>query len=68
MYMYIDGWMDDLQFYVLFNNFSDKSGRWADKNKRLSAMESRLQLGRVRLERAGLKPETARSIGQRLTH
>ena len=35
MYMYIDGWMDDLQFYVLFNNFSDKSGKWADKNERL---------------------------------
>ena len=44
-------WMDDLRFYVLFNSISVISGRWADDNERLCAMESRLQLRRFRLER-----------------
>ena len=30
-----DGWMDDLQFYILFNSISVISGRWADDNERL---------------------------------
>ena len=33
------GWMDDLRFYVLFNSVSVISGRWADDNERLCAME-----------------------------
>ena len=45
------GWMDDLQFYVLFNSISVISGRWADGNERLCATEPRLRLGRFRLER-----------------
>ena len=50
-----DGWMDDLQFYVLFNRISVISGRWVDVNERLCAMEPRLRLRRVRLE-WGLNP------------
>ena len=46
-----DGWMDDLRFYVLFNSISVISGRWADDNERLCAMEPRLRLRRFRLER-----------------
>ena len=41
-----DGWMDDLRFYVLFNSISVISGRWADDNERLCAMEHRLRLKR----------------------
>ena len=43
--------MADLRFYVLFNSISVISGRWANDNERLCAMESRLRLRRVRLER-----------------
>ena len=62
-----DGWMDDLRFYVLFNSISVISGRWADDNDRLCAMELRLRLKRSS-PRAGLELTTARSVGQRLTH
>ena len=34
-----DGWMVDLQFYVLFNSISVISGRCLDDNERLCAME-----------------------------
>ena len=44
-------WMDDLWFYVLFNNISVISGRWTDDNERLCATEPRLRLRRFRLER-----------------
>ena len=44
-------WMDDLRFYVLFDSISVISGRWADDNERLCAMEPRLRLRRFRLER-----------------
>ena len=40
----IDGWMDDLQFYVLFNSITVISGRWEVDNERLCAMELRLRL------------------------
>ena len=46
----MDGWMDDLQFYVLFNSISVISGQWVDDNERLCAMEPRLQLRRFRLK------------------
>ena len=46
----MDGWMNDLRFYVLFNSISAISGRLADDNERLCAIESRLRLGRFRLE------------------
>ena len=42
----IDGWMDDLLFYVLFNSISVVSGRCLDDNERLCAMEFRLRLRR----------------------
>ena len=65
--MTLDGWMDDLRFYVLFNSISVISGRWADDNERLCAMEPRLRLKRSSPQ-AGLELTTARSVGQRLTH
>ena len=33
-------WMDDLQFYVLFNSFSVVSGQWEVDNERLCARNS----------------------------
>ena len=47
----LDGWIDDLQFYVLFNNVSVISGRWEVDNERLCAMELHLRLRKFRLER-----------------
>ena len=46
--------MDDLRFYVLFNSISVISGRRADDNERLYAMEPHLRqpLRRFRLERS----------------
>ena len=46
----IEKWMDDLRFYVHFKNISVISGRWADENEWLCAMERRLRLRRFRLE------------------
>ena len=46
----MDGWMDDLRFYVLFNSISVISGRCIDDNERLCAMELRLRLRRFHLE------------------
>ena len=45
-----DGWMDNLQFYILFNSISVISGRWANVNERQCAMEHRLRLRRFRVE------------------
>ena len=39
-------WMDDLQFYILFNTVTVISGRWDNDYERLCAMELRLRLGR----------------------
>ena len=63
----MDVWMDDVQFYVFFNNISVKSGRRLGDNERLCAMYSRLRLERFRRQ-AGLKPGTAKSVGQRLIY
>ena len=38
------GWMNDLRFYVLSNNISVISGRWAGDNEKLTAKEPCLQL------------------------
>ena len=38
---WMDGWVDDLRFYVLFNSISVISGRHLDDNERLCAMELR---------------------------
>ena len=35
----IDGWIDDLQFYVLFNSISVIYGQCSDDNERLCALE-----------------------------
>ena len=63
---WIDGGMDDLRFNVLFNSIPVISGRWADDNERLCAMEPCLRLKRSSPQ-AGLELTTARSVGQRLT-
>ena len=47
---FMDGWMDDLRFYVLFNSISVISGRCLDDNERLCAMELRLRMRRFHLE------------------
>ena len=47
----MDRWMDVLQFDVLFNSILVISGRWADANERLGAMEPRLRLRIFRLKR-----------------
>ena len=52
LWRWMDGWMDDLQFNVLFNSISVISGGWEDDNERLCAMEPRLQLKRFRFERS----------------
>ena len=49
----LNGWMDDLQFYVLFNSISIISGQWEGDNERLCAMEPSLRLERF-LPGAGL--------------
>ena len=38
------GWMDDLQFYILFYSISVISGQCSDDNKRLCSMELLLRL------------------------
>ena len=43
---YEDGWMDDLQFKVLFNSISVISGRYLGDFERLCAFEPRLRLER----------------------
>ena len=35
----MDGWIDDLRFYVLFNSISVISGQWADDNEKLCKMK-----------------------------
>ena len=63
---WMDGWMNDLLFYVLFNSISVIWGRWAGDNERLCAMEPRLRLKRSS-PKVGLQFTTAWSVGQRLT-
>ena len=59
--------MDDLRYNVLFNSISVISGRWADDNERLCAMEPCLRLKKSSPP-ADIELGTARSVGQRLTH
>ena len=47
----MDGWIDDLRFYVLFNSVSVISGQWEVDNKRLCEMELHLRFRRLCLER-----------------
>ena len=46
----MDGWMDNLRFYVFFNSIPVISGRCSDDNGRLCAMELRLRLRRFHLK------------------
>ena len=45
----MDGWMDNMRFYIIFNSISVISGRWANDNERQCAMEHRLRLRRFRI-------------------
>ena len=56
-----------LRFFVLFNRISVKSGQLLDDNENVCALEPRLPLVRLPTQ-AGLEPETARSVCQRLTY
>ena len=67
MEMVLNRWIDDWQFYVLFNRISVISGRWADDNERLCAMEPHLGLKRPS-PHARLKLKNARSVSQGSTH
>ena len=60
----IDGWMDDLQFYVLFNSISVISGWCEDDNERLCATVYGWKIS----ARAEFEFGTAWSAGQRLIH
>ena len=52
----IDGWIDNLRFYVLFNSISVISGQWADDNERLCTMEPCLVTVEKIFPRVGLEP------------
>ena len=56
-----------LQFYIFVNSISVISGRLVGDNGRLCATEPSLRLERF-TPQAGLKPGTARSVGQRLAY
>ena len=58
--------MDDLRFYVRFNNILVISGQLEVDNEGLCEMDLRLRLRRCRLH--GDLTRSARSVGQRLTH
>ena len=65
--MVLNRWMDDGQFYVLFNRISVISGRLADDNERLCAMEPHLGL-KIPSPHARLELKTARSVSLGSTH
>ena len=62
----LDGWMDDLGFYVHFSRISLISRRWLG-NGWLCEMETQLLLKRFPPQ-AGLESRAAKSAGQRLTN
>ena len=53
----MDGWMDELEFYVPYNSISVTSGRWKGEHERLCAMKRRLGSERISPP-AGFEPET----------
>ena len=57
--------MDDLRCYVLFNSIVVISGRWAGETERLWMQPFTVE---KISPRAGLEPETVKSVSQRLTH
>ena len=56
------GWLDDLQFYFLFNSISVITGQWTDDNGAV-CNETLFMVGKI-LPQVGLEPGTARSVGQ----
>ena len=62
--MYIFRWMDNLQFYILFNSISVLSGPRKFDNERLCAMFITEKIPTI----ADFKSEIARSVGQLLTY
>ena len=44
----MDGWIDSLRFYVLFNNIEIILGQWETDNEKLVAMKPCLRLKRKR--------------------
>ena len=60
----VEGWLDDLQFYILFNRISVTSGPLPDDNERLDPCIT----VEKRSPPAGLELGTARSVGQNLAH
>ena len=59
-------WMDDLQFYILFNSISLLSGWWVSDNERVC--NGTLIMIEKFSPQEGLEPGTTRSVGQVLTH
>ena len=55
---WMDGCMDDLRFYVLFNSISVISGQWMGDNERQCAVGLRSRSERFPLQ-AGLETGTA---------
>ena len=51
------GWLDDLQFYFLFNSISVITGQWTNDNERLCAMKLCLWFGRFHLKRDYASPK-----------
>ena len=42
-----DRWMDDLQFYALFNSISVMSGQWEGDNERFYAMYTMFMIEKI---------------------
>ena len=53
-----NGWVNGLQFHVLFNSISDISWQWEGDNDMLSATEPELWLKKI-LPQVGIEPGTA---------
>ena len=62
----MDGWVDDLQFYILFNSISVVSETWEGDNEMLCAMETSLRFKRFMPPKTELR--TVRLASQPLTH
>ena len=62
----MDRWMT-CDFTPFFNSIFITSGRWADDNKKLSAMESNFLVKKIRTH-IRLEPGTVKSAGQRFTY
>ena len=68
LFRWMDEWMDDFQFYILFNSISVTSGEWVGGNERLDEMEPCLWLKKNSSSQAELESGTTRSAGHWLTN